>query len=120
MSRDHRKLRVFNQAEGLVIDAYRLTAEFPASERYGLQSQIRRASVSIVSNIVEGSARRTTREYVQFLNIAAGSAQEALYLISLASQLGFVVESASKAFEAQHADVIKGLKRLISSLEDQP
>ncbi len=85
--RDYRKLTVFQQAEGLVIDLYRWTATLPAAERYVLQSQIRRAAVSIPSNIVEGSARLTEGEYVNFLNIALGSAAELAYLLDLTGRL---------------------------------
>jgi four helix bundle protein len=67
MARDHRKLRVFHNAHKLVLAVYRLTHCFPQHEWYALRQQVRRAATSIPSNIVEGSARRTTKEYVHFL-----------------------------------------------------
>jgi four helix bundle protein len=120
MARDHRKLRVFTIADGLVMDVYRLSAGFPGTERYGLQSQIRRAAVSTVSNIVEGSARLSTREYVSFLNIASGSATESCYLSSLAGRLGLLLESDAGRLTAGYSELSAGLRSMIETLRVAP
>lgn len=120
MSRDHRKLRVFTLADELAIEVYRTTAEFPQTERFALQLQIRRAAVSVPSNIVEGSARRTTRDYVQFLSVATGSAAETLYLLSLGQRLGWISATNYKSLESRYTELLKSLKKLTYSLENQP
>jgi four helix bundle protein len=83
MARDHRKLRVFGDAHQLTLAIYKRTKRFPKDEWFGLRAQIRRAAVSLATNIVEGSARLTTREYLNFLNVARSSGAEVAYLVDL-------------------------------------
>jgi len=120
MARDHRKLRVFEQADALVIAVYRATATFPPEERYVLQTQIRRAAISAASNIVEGCARRTTREYVNFLNIANGSTGEAEYLLNIARRLGFLSAALEGDLATRYKELTRGLQNLMASLENEP
>ncbi|MGE0705359.1 MAG: four helix bundle protein [Vicinamibacterales bacterium] len=98
------------------LDVYRLTAAFPREERYGIQSQLRRAAVSTALNIVEGSARLSTKEYVHFLTIALGSASEVRYLIDLAARLGFVSTEKAPALDERCGEIVRGLQRMISTL----
>jgi four helix bundle protein len=119
MSRDHRKLRVCDEADGLVIDIYQATKGFPPEEKYGLRAQIRRAAVSCAANIVEGCARRTTKDYLNFCNIAVGSACEVRYLLGLSRRLGMLDDAIAWKFDARCDKLIRGLMRLIESLELQ-
>jgi four helix bundle protein len=120
MSRDFRKLRVFDIADALVIDIYFVTKDFPAEERYGLQAQIRRAAVSSVTNIVEGSARRSRGEFLHFLNVAAGSATELRYLLNLATRLNFLSAKKAEGIDPRCRTLIGGLVQLINSLSPEP
>jgi four helix bundle protein len=96
MSRDHRKLDAFKLADQLAVLVYQKTAEFPPSERYGLLSQIRRAAVSVPTNIVEGCARSGQGDYLRFLDIAFASCRELLYLIDLSRRLDLLDERACR------------------------
>ena len=120
MSRDHRKLNVFKLADELALLAYAKTATFPAEERYGLCNQVRRAAVSVPTNIVEGCARRTTRDYMHFINVATGSAAETLYLLDLSSRLSFVSVEVFAEFEKKYSTLLKQLQSLQKSLEHEP
>lgn len=97
MSRDHRKLEAFQLADQLVVLVYKRTTDFPQSERYGLLSQIRRAAVSVPTNIVEGCARAGQADYLRFLDIAFASCRELLYLIDLSRRLDLLDEEAHGA-----------------------
>lgn len=90
---DHKELDVWRKSIDLVELIYSLTSSFPKSERFGLTSQMRRAAISISSNIAEGSARKGDKELLQFLNIALGSLAEleTQYIISI--RLAFLVKN---------------------------
>jgi four helix bundle protein len=118
MSRDYRQLRVFRLADDLVVDVYRYTATFPVEERYGLQSQIRRAMISVASNLVEGSQRSSTRDYLHFVSVSLGSASEARYLLDLSTRLGFLNSADHRRLDSRLTEVIRGLARLISRLRN--
>ena len=120
MSRDHRKLDVFHLADRLVLDVYEVTKTFPERERYGLQSQLRRAAVSTATNIVEGCARRTDVEYCRFLEIAHGSAREASYALTLCVRLGYLNESAVAPVANDYDHAAAMLLRIISGLRCSP
>ena len=107
-------------ADSLVVDIYQATRDFPREERYGLQTQIRRSAVSTVTNIVEGSARRSGREYVNFLNIATGSAAEVRYLIDLSCRLGFLSRGHMTGLDSRCHNLIGSLVRLMDSLSPEP
>ena len=96
MSSDHRKLAVFRLADALTVDTYRSTANFPRIETYGLLSQIRRAAVSIPTNLVEGCAKDSNREFARFLSISLGSTRELIYLLDLSVRLGLLEEAAAR------------------------
>jgi four helix bundle protein len=117
MSRDHKKLRVFQEADDLVIGAYQTTAQMPMEERFGLQAQIRRAAVSVPCNIAEGSSRSSPADYSRFLEIARGSAREAAYLIDLGARLAFIDLTKAEGLVHRYSGVQVALWRLMEEVK---
>lgn len=113
--RDHKSLKAFEMADSIAIETYRLTASFPKEEMYGLTAQMRRATVSVPSNIVEGCSRETQADYKRFLEIAFGSLKELHCQISLATRLGYIVGSNAQDFEAKLGEAEKVLGALVRS-----
>ena len=109
--RDFRKLKVWQKAHQLTLSVYRVSNGFPTDERYGLTSQLRRASVSIPANIAEGCGRRGDREMSRFLQIAMGSASELEYHLLLAHDLGLLDNQLHRELEEYTTEV----KRMLSS-----
>jgi four helix bundle protein len=97
----------------LVLEVYRITKRFPQEERFGLTSQLRRAAVSVPSNIAEGHARTTRGEYKHFLSIARGSVAEVEVQLTLAEGLGYV-QAPMLANAVDHCDAIS---RMITNLK---
>jgi four helix bundle protein len=114
--RDHTKLRAFELADALAIAVYRATQAFPRDEIFGLTSQLRRAAVSIPSNIVEGCARHSEAEYLHFLDMAYGSAREVEYQIGLSHRLGFLDSPLHEQLQQRATETAKVLNGLIRSL----
>ena len=114
--RDHKKLRAFELADELTIAVYRATQRFPREEQFGLTSQMRRAAVSSASNIVEGCARHSQRDYIHFLDMAYGSSRELEYQVSLAYRLGYLDEATHASLAAVCEEASKVLNGLIRSL----
>ncbi len=114
--RDHTKLRAFQLADALALAVYGGTVDFPVPERFGLTSQLRRAAVSVASNIVEGCARGSEADYLRFLDMAYGSARELEYQLSLAVRLGYLTESRHDQLANQCSETGKVLGGLIRAL----
>jgi four helix bundle protein len=115
----YRDLIAWKKAMALVFDVYRCTQAFPRSETYGLTSQLRRAAVSVPSNIAEGQARLSTGEFKQFLGNAGGSLMEVETQILIALGLGYLERGDSEGLLGIASEVGRILNGLLSSLPNR-
>jgi four helix bundle protein len=118
-SRPHARLKAWIEAISLVKAIYRETGGFPEQERYGLTGQLRRASVSIPTNIAEGAARHSTPEFLRFLYISRGSLSEIETLLVIATELKFLPEERCKLLFSQCLTIGRLLEGLIKSLRTE-
>ena len=117
MGASFRELDVWQRAIQLTVAIYQLTAGFPDSERFGLTNQLRRAAVSVASNIAEGYGRATKGEYVQFLGHARGSISEVETQLVIASALGFGSKPLLRSAEGLCNEVGRMLRTMMKSLQ---
>ena len=114
--KDYRDLIVWQKAMDLVEAVYRTSAAFPREKIYGLTSQLRRAAVSIPSNIAEGNGRNTTRDYLHFLGMAYGSVKEMETQVLIAERLQYIPSSDSNRLVQMTIEIARLLSGLMNSL----
>lgn len=115
----HRNLKVWQKAIALVENIYNITQSFPKEEMYGLTSQIRRCAVSVPSNIAEGGARRSTKEFIRFINMSYASLSELETQLYISTRLNFIDDSTNLALESQIAELGRMLNGLRNSLQNK-
>ncbi|WP_426474914.1 four helix bundle protein [Chryseobacterium balustinum] len=109
----HKDLEVWQKAIAFVTDIYNQTSSFPKEEIYGLVSQLRRSAVSIPSNIAEGAARYSNKEYIQFLYVALGSLMELDTQLIIAKNINFISEESLIVLQLKMEEIGKMLNGLI-------
>jgi four helix bundle protein len=116
----YKDLLVWQKAIDLVTDIYTATRSFPAEEKFGLTAQLRRAAVSVPSNIAEGSSRKTSRrEFIRFLDIAFASLAEIETQLTIARNLGFLEEKEMQQLTRKSSEIMKMLYKFMESLKQK-
>jgi four helix bundle protein len=115
----YRNLIVWQKSVALVTDIYTLTKSFPQEEKFGIVSQLNRASVSIPSNIAEGWGRESSKNYLQFLRISRGSLMETETLLEISKNLNYINDSEFKVISDNIEEVSKILQGLIKSIQQK-
>jgi len=113
MDKPHKKLIAWKIGMELVTEVYRVTESFPSHELYGMVQQLRRSAVSIPSNIAEGAARQTRKEFINFLHMAQGSLSELDTQLELAERLGYLKENELEDLNARMERIDKMITGLI-------
>ncbi len=115
---DYKDLRVWQKSHQLTLDIYKTTEDFPKEEKYGLVSQLRRATYSIPLNIVEGCGRRTNKDKANFFQTAFSSVQEVQYINLLSKDLGYVDQNKFENIEANVSEIKAMIVGFIKKLKE--
>ena len=115
MAKSFQDLKVWQKAHKLVLNIYKITADFPLEEKYGLANQLRRAAVSIASNIVEGFKRKSLKDRLHFYNMSNSSVEEVKYQLLLAKDLNYINEDLYKKVIELAEEVSKMLNSWIKN-----
>ena len=119
MARDFKNIKAWQYADDLAVLVYSKTKSFPKEELYGLTSQLRRAVVSVPTNIAEGASREHKKEYLHFLYVARGSIAEAEYLLHLSRRIGYLKDDEYRQVEDLRKEAAKTLQGLINSVKKE-
>ena len=114
--RDYKKIKAWELAHQLALNVYRSTAHFPASEQFGITSQLRRSASSVPANIAEGSGRTTDKDFLRFLDIALGSLKETEYFLLLSNELNYLKKAEWESLNEQAIDALKCLIGFIKAV----
>lgn len=117
MARDFKNIKAWQYADDLSVLVYSKTKTFPKEEIYGITSQLRRAAVSVATNVAEGASREHKREYLNFLYIARGSIAEIEYLLHLSERVGYLDNDSYQKLESLRIKTAKTLYGLINSVK---
>lgn len=115
---DYKKLKVWEKSHQLAVATYRVSNDFPKSGVYGLTSQLRRAAVSIPTNIAEGCGKYTQNDFAKYLNISLGSANETEYLLLLSCELNYIPKSNFDTLNMDVNEIKSMLIRLIMKIKE--
>lgn len=118
--RNYRDLQVWQRSKALAVEIYRITATFPQREQYGLVDQMRRAAVSIPSNIAEGHISRSPKIFARHINIALGSAAELSTQLEIARDIGYLVGPVYQSLQGELEEIVKMLFGLLATVTHKP
>ena len=115
-----KNLKIWQESLDLTCEIYKITRCFPEVERYGLTSQLRRSSAAVGANIAKGHCRRSTKDYIRFLNIARASANESIHHLLLAQRLNYIEDKEVDRLVGRYEGLSAGIMAYIYSLQKRP